>query len=209
MKKVNINYIIVFLILILHFSFSVSILWDTAHYMGYVEIFEGKIPFASWDIVRGPIFPLIIYLSNLLFGKTVQGLLITTALFYLLMLYTVDKILKLVLKDENRKTAKIVMLLTFLLIIFNPIIFGYYHAILTEFVAMTLALISCFISFKWMRTTYDSKYFIIYSFFFIILTPLAWHLKQPYVSTILFPIILASIMAIIKRWQLKSILKAN
>ena len=38
-----------------------------------------------------------------------------------------------------------VLLYVILFIILNPIIFGYYHTVLTEFVAMTISLVTCYL----------------------------------------------------------------
>ena len=87
-------YIILFLLLtIFYFEYSVTVLWDSAHYMTYVNIFEGALPWNSWDVVRGPIFPLIIYIGNILFGKSAQGLIMNTYMYYLLMLIFSYKLL--------------------------------------------------------------------------------------------------------------------
>ena len=63
------------LLFIYFFSVPMNIFWDTGHYMSYVEIFEHNLPWQSWDIVRGFVFPGLIFISNLLFGKTTQGIL--------------------------------------------------------------------------------------------------------------------------------------
>ena len=75
--------IILLSLTIIFFSFSVILTYDSGHYLGYVSIFEGKSEASSWDIVRGPVFPLIIHLSNILFGKTSTGILVCIFLFYL------------------------------------------------------------------------------------------------------------------------------
>ena len=42
----------------------------------YVAILEKEAPWSSWDIVRGPVFPIIIFLSDKIFGKTSTGILV-------------------------------------------------------------------------------------------------------------------------------------
>lgn len=86
-------YIFIFLLIIFYFQYSVTITWDSTHYMNYVSIFEGKLGWNTWDVVRGPVFPLIIHISNILFGKTSQGLIMMTFIFYLIMLYFNYKII--------------------------------------------------------------------------------------------------------------------
>ena len=58
------------LVTIFYFEYSVSILWDSAHYMNYVNIFEGNLAWNQWDVVRGPVFPIVIYLGNFIFERS-------------------------------------------------------------------------------------------------------------------------------------------
>jgi len=209
MEKKKIVYLILgFILCIYFFLIPVHIFWDSAHYMTYVSIFEGVMPWNSWDIVRGIIFPLLIYISNLLFGKTVQGLLLLTFLFYLGMLLAVKLIIDQIFSRKEKKEKNIVSIIVFSIIILDPIIYGYYHALLTEFVAMTVSLVMCYLSWKWMHLDFfkDRKKYVIYSFVFFLGTIFSWHLKQPYVSITIFPVLIASIISILRSWNLKNIL---
>lgn len=204
--KRNIILFFAFLLLTIYYlSFTMSIFWDTGHYMSYVEILERKAPFSTWDIVRGPIFPLIIYFSNILFGKTTQGIIILSFLFYLIMLYGTKKILDKALE----KKEKYIYITIFLFIIINPLIFGYYHTLLTEFVAMTLSVIMCYLSWKWLDIDFkeSKRNFILIAVFFVIMSIISWHLKQPYVSVSLFPIGIATLISIIKNRSLRNIVE--
>ena len=205
-KKYEI-FIIGFIIFMICFlSFPVNLFWDTGHYMSYVEILEGKLPFSTWDIVRGPVFPIIIFMSNFIFGKTSQGILLLSFIFYLFMLFFVKKILDKVL---NKKDNKKIYAIVFLSIILNPIIFGYYHVLLTEFVAMTLSLIMCYFSYKWLSINFyvSKKTYILYSVIFIIMSILSWNLKQPYVTITIFPLIVATVVSIINNKSIFNIIQ--
>ena len=206
MKK---KYLGLFLLLtIFYFEYSVTILWDSAHYMSYVNIFEGVLPWSSWDVVRGPIFPLIIYFGNILFGKSSQGLIINTYIYYLLMLifsyklllYFFDKV-----RLSKNKMNKLIVVIMFLIII-NPIIFGFCHTLLTEFVAIALSVVSCYLAILWVDCDYDvdTKNFIWLSIYFILFTTIAWFLKQPYVSVVLFVFIIALIINIFQVKKFKN-----
>ena len=142
--------IILLLLVIVFFSFSMVITWDSTHYLTYVNIFEGTSKFSTWDIVRGPIFPYIIYLGFLLFGKTVQGSLLLMFLFYLGFILLVNYFCNIIF-DKHKGLKYIILLFC----IFNPIIFGYYHTLLTEFVAVTLAMLSCYFANNWWKA--DTK----------------------------------------------------
>jgi len=204
MKKKKDLFLIILPILltIFYFAYAVTITWDSAHYMSYVSIFEKTLPFNSWDVVRGPIFPVVIYLSNFLFGKTVQGLLINSYIYYLLMLFFSYKILNKTISNNKRKTK--IILFSLLLIIFNPIIYGYYHVLLTEFIAMTFAVVSCYLAYKMLEVDFSNKKnFVIYLLIFIFLTIFSWFLKQPYVSVSVFPLLVASIIKFFKREKMQ------
>lgn len=210
-KKIVNNLPIIFLLLLIifYFQYSVTILWDSAHYMSYVNILEGVLPFSSWDVVRGPTFPFLIHIGNLLFGKTAQGLIINTFVYYLCMLLFAYKILCYSFERLNYsgKRKKILIFLIMLSIVFNPIIFGFYHSLLTEFVAITLAIISCYLAVIWLDTDYTSnkKKYIILSILFAIFTVFSWFLKQPYVSCSIFPLIISYIISIFQDKKIKKI----
>lgn len=212
MKKKIINSLPIMLLLLLtifYFQYSVTILWDSAHYMGYVNILEGILPFSNWDVVRGPVFPIIIHVGNILLGKTSQGLLMNTYIYYLFMLIFVYKILCYSFEKINfsQKRKKIMIFLIILTIIFNPIIFGFYHSLLTEFVAITLSTISCYLAIVWLDTDYenDRKKYIVLSLLFAIFTVFSWFLKQPYISCGLFPLIISYIISVFQDKKIKKI----
>jgi len=95
------------------------------------------------------------------------------------------------------------------LIIINPIIYGFYHALLTEFVAITLSIVTCYLSWKYITEVDEAdvlKKKILYIILFSLLCLFGWFLKQPYISTTLFPILIASILSIFDRFSLKNII---
>lgn len=190
------NYKVIFLLILFFFffSFPILILFDSAHYMSFVEIFEGKESFSSWDIIRGPVFPVLIFLSNKLFGKTAMGVLIMCFLLYLLMIVIVRYLLNF-LSDDSKKKKIFIYLCFILLVLLNPIVFGYYHTLLTECVAITIAIISSFLAWKFLFIEKKEKfYFIFLVIYFVVMTPFSWFLKQPYLSIVLFPLIIVAVL---------------
>lgn len=206
MKK-NLPIICLLILIIFYFQYSVTILWDSAHYMNYVNILEGIIPFNNWDVVRGPVFPLIIFLGNVLFGKTSQGLLLNTFFYYLIMLLFVYKILDYISDNFkfSQKKKKIFSITIILSTIFNPIIFGFYHSLLTEFVAITMSIISCYLAVIWYDTDYskNKKKYIFLTVLFVFLTIFGWFLKQPYVSCCFFPLLVSYIISLFQKKSFK------
>lgn len=190
------NYKVIFLLILFFFffSFPILILFDSAHYMSFVEIFEGKESFSSWDIIRGPVFPVLIFLSNKLFGKTAMGVLIMCFLLYLLMIVIVRYLLNF-LSDDSKKKKIFIYLCFILLVLLNPIVFGYYHTLLTECVAITIAILSSFLAWKFLFVEKKEKfYFIFLVIYFVVMTPFSWFLKQPYLSIVLFPLIIVAVL---------------
>lgn len=205
-------WIMIVLVTIFYFEYSVSILWDSAHYMNYVNIFEGNLAWDQWDVVRGPVFPIIIYLGNFIFGKTSQGLIMNTYLYYVIMIVFCYRILREFFDNDKKMTIKkrniIISLFIFLMIIINPIIFGFYHAMLTEFVAITLSVISCYYAYKLLEVDFfvERKKYLGLLVLFIFLTIFAWFLKQPYVSCGLFAFVISLVISILEKRNLKNII---
>lgn len=180
-KKNIIIVLFCFIVLtVYYFQYSVSITWDSAHYLGYVKILEKTVPFSTWDVVRGPVFPFIIYFSNFLFSKSSQGLIMCTYFYYLIMLIFSYKIIDYFFKKVNikEKIKKWFQFILIMLLILNPIIYGYYHCLLTEFVAITLSVISCYFAVIWLDTDFfktKKRYlflnilFIFFNNFFLVL----------------------------------------
>lgn len=211
-KGKNIIIWLFIIITILFFSYEVVISYDSSHYLWLTSLLEPEGDFSNWDIARGPVFPLIIRTFNIFFGKSPNGVLAGMFIFYLLMLFICYLIYKDTIRSEEHfnKYIKYIFLAVFLvLVVFNPMIIGYYHTLLTEFVAITLGVIGCYLSWKWMQIEFlkNKVKYIIYTAILSVLTAAAWLLKQPYISTILFPVIIATIISIIRKANLKNILQ--
>jgi len=202
-------WIMVILVTLFYFQYSVTILWDSAHYMNYVNIFEGNLPWNQWDVVRGPIFPIIIYLGNIIFGKTTQGLIMNTYLFYIIMIIFAYKILVTFFDEKKYSKSKkntITWIIIFTTIILNPIVYGFYHSLLTEFIAITLSVISCYYAFILLEVDFfkNKKKYLYLTGLFILLTLLSWFLKQPYVSCGLFAFLISIIISIFEIRNIKN-----
>ena len=206
MKKVikNNKYLLALIILIIvFFSSSLVLTFDSTHYLGFVDIFEKTKPFSSWDIVRGPVFPFILYVFDLLFGKSSFGMLLGMFIFYIAYCIIFYNFSTFVFQDSKKKNIWIPIVCAF--VFFNPIILGYYHTMLTEFVAITITSITLMMAWKWWQTdTKKSK--ILYSAYFIVFTSISYFLKQPYICTVLIPMLISIIYGIIKDHSKKNIL---
>ena len=199
-------------ITMMFFTYQVVITHDSSHYIYLSNAFEGNVSFSEWDVGRGPVFPAFIRICNILFGKGTNGLLVGMFAFYILMLIGCYLIYKETIKnDENlgRKMKYFLGLLFTFLIVLNPMIIGYYHTLLTEFIAITLAVIGCYLSWKWMNTNFmeNKLKYVLYTIVLAILTAISWELKQPNISTIFFPILIAAIISLIRNANWKNLLQ--
>ena len=205
-KKHNLPWLLICIIglVIIFFSIRLIITYDSAHYLNYVAIFEGKLPTSSWDIVRGPIFPALIYLFNIIFGKMSAGILIGTFLFYLLFSFICYKICENLFR--NLKHKKIIQNITLSILILNPLILGYFHVLLTEFVAITLTMLNILMSYKWIYIdTKNKRQLTLYLFYFIFSLIFCYHLKQPFIIISFVPPLVATIISIIQKHSFKNI----
>lgn len=214
MKKNNNIFITIGLILItmIFFTYKITITYDSSHYLWLTSLLTQYGDFSTWDVARSIVFPLFIRVSNMLFGYNTSGLLVGMYIFYITMLGTCYFIYKDTVKNEeclSKKMKWIFGILFCILIAINPIIFGYYHVVLTEFFAATFSVLGCYLSWKWMNIDFKENKikYIIYTVILSILVAIAWHLKQPYVGTVLFPILISAVLSFIRNTNVKNLLQ--
>ncbi len=210
-KKGVISLVIAVFLTIAFFTYSVVITHDSSHYLWLSNIL-GTENFSNWDIIRGFVFPSIIKFSSVFFGSTTNGLKFGMYIGYCMMIFISYLIYKDSVGKEEfvSKKFKIITLIFFIIMIaLNPITFGYYHTLLTEFVAITIAIVFCYCAWKWMSVDFfENKIkYILYTIVFSIFTVISWFLKQPYVGVVLFPILIAAFISIITNFNLKNIIQ--
>ena len=194
--------------IIIFFGYSITITHDSSHYLWLTDLISSNGDFSNWDIARGIIFPLFVFLFNVLFGRGQIALLVGYYLLYVLMIGICYLIYKDIVKNNIPKWVKIFIVTLFVVfIILNPILFGYYHTLLTEGFAITFSIIGCYISWKYIYINPEKqiKKYIIYTVIFGFLSAFMWNLKQPYVGTIIYPLIVAIIISIIKKSSMKNV----
>jgi hypothetical protein len=152
------------------------------------------LPFSAWDPVRGIIFPLYLQIITVLFGRTSFSLLIPMIFFHLLFFWIA---VYLVIRASN-STSNVkhhwLIFLVFIFIAIDPLIIGFYHNILTEFMASFIAIISCLLAYLLIKKAENDGKILIFFTIFSFLVAIAWHLKQPYIGAAFFPLILASFL---------------
>ena len=191
--------------IIIFFSIRLVITYDSAHYLNYVAIFEGNLPASSWDIVRGPIFPTIIFLFDTFFGKTNTGILLGTFLFYLIFATICYKICKEIC--QNYKHKNLIQNICLAVLILNPLIMGYFHVLLTEFIAITITILNVLIAYKWIFcNSRNKKHLFLYTTYIILSIIFCYHLKQPYIIISFIPPTISAIISIVNHHSLKNII---
>lgn len=58
------------------FTYQVVITWDASHYLWLTSLLRKGGDFSTWDVARGPVFPMIIRTFDIIFGHNTNGLLI-------------------------------------------------------------------------------------------------------------------------------------
>jgi len=188
--------LILILITVVHFSIPIVATWDTAHYHNYLDILYGKNSWSSWDVIRGPVFPVLIAFAHLLFGYSHIGMLLWSYLVTLMVLF----ISVYFIKELTSGISDVIRYSILWIVVFlNPVFLGFYHTVLTEYVASFLTIFSVYVSYLWVNNNlYDHTRakFILLSLISIIIIPVSFHLKQPYVGATLMPLIGASLFSI-------------
>lgn len=209
-NKILIAVVILFLGII-YFSYNMTITWDTSEYLGLADYIGTKQMKENWIGHRGIAFPLLLKLFKP-FGIENEIFMLTLMfIFYVAMVITIYKIYKKLREHDffkSKITRCVFAIYIMIFIVLNPMIFGYYHALLTEFVSMTFAVLMCYLSWKWIDFNWqeNKKSIIIYAIIFSLLTIFLYHIKQSLVPLALLPIITAALVSVINNFKLSNFL---
>lgn len=196
---------------IIYFSYNMTTTWDTSEYLGLADYIGTEEMTEKWIGHRGIGFPLLLKLFKPFGIENKIFMLALMFIFYIAMVIIMYKIYKKLNEHEffKSKISKYIFAIYILVfIILNPIIFGYYHTLLTEFVSMTITLLMCYLSWKWIDLTWkeNKKSIIIYAIIFSLLTIFLYHIKQSLVALTILPILTATLASIINNFKLSNIL---
>lgn len=182
--------------------YSITITFDSGHYLWLADLIRmGE--WASWDPIRNIGFPLLIFLSLALLGHNQFALLIPMILAHTLLFVIACELAFLVLKPIGKYKRFFITCIIFVIIAFDPTVFGYYHTLLTEYVVATIAMLSCFVGVKLYQSPPFSKKFFLLSSYFLIMVPISWHIKQPYIGAALFPLCIATFLILLQQFSWK------
>lgn len=181
-------------LLLWFFTFPIVTTWDTVLYHVMCAVLEGRADWALWDSVRGIGFPLFLTVVRAVFGPTRMGMLTAMFLVYLLFLIYAIRVLELLgLKTNEHKKFYFIFAL---LVCFNPLIVGGFHALLCEFIGATITIMSVYYALRWSATPRsDVKKQIFYYLYFAVMSIIAYQLKQTYIAATIFPLCFAALIA--------------
>jgi hypothetical protein len=204
-SKKNLAIVVILCIMfVFYISFPIMVMPDSSEYYSYLKIFNGQNSISNWDILRGPSFPSILYIITLIFGNSQFGLLLGTFVFYLITVVFSFLVLKKI-DIQNSVLKNIVNLIFLITIVFNPILIGYMHGLLTEFYAIPCMLVASLLAYKWINSDKLIEKIIV-SILLIIGTVFTWFVKQPYVFLFLAPVFVSCCISIFENKKVRNIL---
>ena len=197
-----------FIVVLIDLSYPITITYDSGHYMSLAHVINSW-DWVDWDPVRGIVFPLFLCLSVKLLGFNQNALLVWMTLAHLLLFVFSVSVILYETKITKPLFRNIVIVFIFLFIILDPLILGIYHTMLTEFFAATIAVISIFFAYRLYQHSECipklSKNLLFSYAFFLVMVPIAWHLKQPYVGAAYFPFLLSCCLILLRNRKLRAL----
>ena len=189
--------VLLLVVVLIFISVPIYFTVDSAWYMSYLKYFEGKEAFAGWDLIRGWLFPYLIYSTSQLFGFTSQGLSCLMLVFFMLTLYLCFSFFKIV-DDEKLRYIKYAVIL---ILLFNPVVFGYYHVVLTEFLGASICLFNMifFLKAYYVPDGGKIRWMVLKAVVLALDLILAYSLKQTYIAFITIPFVLTELCRWLKR----------
>lgn len=190
-KKINIKIIFIIVLILTYLIVPTFLYHDSIVYYDCAKILLGLDSFSSWNILRGPTLSIILYPFLLSLGNNEFSIRICTCFYYIVMLIIGYKII-----IKNKCNNKLSLFFFIILIVLNPVLYGYYHILLTEFATTTLSVIHILISCYFLKLDYNKKNYIIMLLFYILFFNIMWFLKQPYFTVAIIPCIIVAILKI-------------
>jgi hypothetical protein len=185
--------------------------WDSAHYLSFTAIINGDIPMDSWDVVRGPTYPFILWLSIKMLGMTTDAMLLVHYAFYIATLCLYYLIAKKILPLNTASKKLSAVILIYIIIGLNPLIFGYYHVLLTEYLASFFVALIIYFAINYyfcLKNDKVDKKYRTSQLVLILSCPILFFLKQNYLMLLLGAIIAIVALTILQRCGKKITLRA-
>jgi len=199
----NSIWMLMVLIIIIDLVYPITITWDSGHYLWLADVIKHS-NWENWDPVRYVIFPLFLFISQKFLGSNQNALLIPMIISHLLLFVTSYFIAVELFQITNKFQRFKILLFIFFFIALDATVVGYFHIVLTEYVAATIAVISCYAAFRLYKSSLQSKSFYLWAIYFLIMVPLSWHIKQPYIGAAYFPFIVSFLLIILREFSWKT-----
>lgn len=174
--------------------------FDSSWYLSYLDYFTGAKPLEEWFAGRGFTFPLILWLAYLIKPGSL-GVEMILCFFYMISNTYLYRIYGIVKQECFKKKLNLLdCIIVGVLIIFNPILWGYAHVLLTEYISIAGLVFYIYyaLRFFFLRMKEQSKWtnYVSFLIFSCVMTILLWFLKQSFfVNTVL-------ISAILETWYI-------
>lgn len=189
------HWVFVGVLALIDFLYPIIVTWDSGHYLWLADMFRtGEL--ANWDPIRNAAYPFSLFLTGSFFGQNQNAYLIPMIVAHCVFYLLCCEILYRVIKLEGVRRLW-VSFAVFLVIALDPTVVGYYHTLLTEYVASLVAVLSCLMAFDFYSSEVGSAKFYKTIVYFCIFVPIMWHVKQPYIGVALFPFLIASTLKVI------------
>lgn len=212
--KEIIEFVILLIILLIlskiFFSYNLNMTWDSSEYIGLASFIGTDQMQSSWIGHRGFGFPWLIHLSQSFDDIKIDGFLKLMLSFYVCMILSMFLIYK-KLKKEGFLKNKILTVAFIgyvgIFVALNPMFFGYYHTVLTEFVGITGVALMSTLAWWWADFTWEKNKIgiIIYPIIFSLTTILLYHVKQSFVVLALLPLLTASVLSMFNDFNYKNV----
>lgn len=197
--------IFIVLLILVDLQYTITLTWDSGHYLSLAEVIRQG-TWQDWDPIRLAVFPLGIYLSQSIYGFNTTALLIPMILAHILLFVVSYQLILSVFHPERRFTRLLIMVFVFLFVAMDPTVVGYYHTLLTEHPAATVAVLASLAAYQLLQAVPHSRRFYWLTVLLILLVPIAWHIKQPYIGAALFPFLIACLLFLIRSFTKKNVI---
>lgn len=198
-------WIFIIVLVLIDLLYTITLTYDSGHYLSLSEVIRLG-AWQNWDPIRMIAFPLGIYLSQSIFGFNTTGLLIPMILAHIVLFVVSYSLIVAVFPPRTRSIRLLVMGFIFLFIALDPTVVGYYHTLLTEHPAATVAILACLGAYHLVQAVPFSRRFYVLTLILVLMVPYAWHIKQPYVGAALFPLVIACLLILTRTFTKKNIL---
>lgn len=174
------------------FSAPLIVTFDSAHFLGYLPVLTGEAPLETWDVGRGPGFPIWLWVTRSALGNGPGAALMTNLLCLLVLLGALRSTLAAAVPDW-----KPLWVAGAVLVAFDPTSFGYFHVLLTECLAATFFAVGLALAAARMRLWLEGKTLgLAVELGAAALAVFAYHVKQPYAAAFLFPVCFSAAWAL-------------